>query len=309
MENTGLDKISKFQYTQLSVLFRKLISKPLTNAFEKTLPCDIQLLVDPDNSGIKKLIDYKNYELKFPTGPKIFASNHVFYDDIATLCAVINENVHILVDSSSKDNFKSFLDRIALYLNGVIYVDKNILEDRFLSVLKMEKVILNGGNILMFPESTWNFSQNEIIRPFRAGIIDLAKKTDSSIIPCGIDAINKKYVVNFGKKFQMNTESKLNLYRDLRDMLATLRYEIWEKDLEKFETLNESYWLEYIKDICKDGEYDLVYEENNTFKPKNVISLEQVICQIFGIEYNTMATNYEGYKKIKKLVQNWTNYR
>lgn len=311
MENYKLEQVSKLQYTKTSILFRKLISKSLTSAFEKTLPCAIQLLVEKNNSESKEkeLVNYKSHELEFPTGPKIFASNHVFYDDIATLCVVINENVHILVDTGSKKDFKSLIDCIALYLNGVIYVDKASPEDRALSALKMEKVLSNGGNILMFPESTWNFSQNEIIRPFRAGIIDLARKSESSIIPCGIDAINNKYVVNFGKPLQMDTESKLELYRDLRDALSTLRYEIWEKDLEKFESLDESFWLEYIKNICRDGDYDLVYEENNVFKPKNVVSLEQIICEIFGLEYHTMATNYEEYKKIKRLVQGWTNYK
>jgi hypothetical protein len=257
---------------------------------------------------IRQSIRVLSDDYSFPVGPKIFAANHVFYDDIATLCLSIKENTYILCDKETKVTAEA-IDRIFLFLNGVIFVDKVSVEGRKLSAEKMLKVLENGANLLIFPESAWNFSPNQIIRPFRAGIIDIAAK-GYPIIPCGIDCVNNEYAVLFGEAIDVRDyPDKVEAYHALRGAMATLRYRIWETDHEPAYNLNDDYWFEYITSISKGKRIDLEFEEKHIYKSKESITLEEVLCEIFGLEYHTIATNYTEYKKIKKLVEYWTNYR
>ena len=59
----------------------------------------------------------------------------------------------------------SYPERLALFLNGVLYFDKGDRTERVAASLVMECILLNGGNILIFPESTLNRMGGLIVLP------------------------------------------------------------------------------------------------------------------------------------------------
>lgn len=66
---------------------------------------------------------------------------------------------------------------------------------------------------------------------FIGGIIDIAKKTGAIIQPVAVEQYGKHFKINIGENFDTslygeNSKEKRRAIRELRDMLATLKYEI-----------------------------------------------------------------------------------
>lgn len=106
--------------------------------------------------------------------PVIYAATHGLKDDIAIGLASCNRHSYVLF-ASLPDFFGTF-DGPALWLNGVILIDRKNKESRKSAIPKMKKVIEKGADILMYPEGTLNKTENLIVQKIYPGIYHLAKK-------------------------------------------------------------------------------------------------------------------------------------
>jgi hypothetical protein len=296
-------------YNKIGIDFRKRINPYLTKEFVKTLPHKIRVLKN----------EYEN-----DGRPTIYSASHIFYDDIAAILCAISENMYLVADSDTKKDINP-LEALALYLNGVMFFEKdpNLAKQNEREKLtnRMIKILDCGGKILIFPESTWNFSPNKLIRDdLPWGLLKVADAVNANVVPVAIDLVKDEYLVNVGKKIS-RTSDLTNDIRTLRDDMATLVWQLIElKEPLKREKLglgidenycydyiqdrlipNEEYWYNYIKEKCQGGVYDFVKEERCAFRQKGKISLDEIIAEMFGMEYRSMASDYEAYIKVRNL--------
>ena len=227
------------------------------------------------------------------TRPIIFVPTHVGKYDIEVTSPAIKDHYYLL--SGDYEHIQGTIDERFLSLNGVFYFNEKDKADRKAVVEKMIKHLKSGGNLMYFIEGTWNITPNLPMLPCYWGIVDIAKKSNAIIIPVASEQYGKLFKINIGKNFDMNNygdglEEKARAISDLRDTLATLKWEIWETESVKREDLTGHEWEEYVKQRFKEWPYfNEEYIAELIYKPKNVTTKEEV------------------YGPIKKLVPNKNN--
>lgn len=155
----------------------------------------------------------------------------------------------------------------------------------------MKRVLRDGGNVLYFPEGTWNLTPHLPLNKCYYGIIEVAKEADAIIIPIGIEQYGNEFIAKVGKNFdvgrytpfgkQDRREIQKIAIRDLRDELATLKWEIWESvaPLVRRE-IGDDYYQKFVQD--KIGEWNLEFEAftNALYRDKNIVDAEEVFAPI-----------------------------
>ncbi len=219
------------------------------------------------------------------TRPIIFALTHVGKFDIEVVSEAVKDHYYLL--SGDFEHIQGIVDAPFLGLNGVFYFNEKVKEDRQQVSEKMIDHLQNNGNLMYFPEGTWNIISNLPVLPCYWGIVDVAKKGNAIIIPIAAEQYGKHFKVNVGENFDMNQygdtkEEKTKAINDLRDVLATLKWEIWEteKPLTRSE-LSGREWEEYVEARFKEWPYfNKEYISNLIFKPKDVIEHDEVYAPI-----------------------------
>ena len=164
-----------------------------------------------------------------PNKPVIYAVNHFCFADTPIMGRITPKRSYILLGKQRL----GFSDWLYFILNGVIFVDRKDKEDMAASKHAMSAYLNQGSSIVMFPEGTWNLTENQLILPMKWGIIDIAKETGAQIIPTVLeyDREKKKCFVRFDVPMVFAPEdSKAEAIIALRDTLATMRWEFWERN-------------------------------------------------------------------------------
>ncbi|MFI3201589.1 MAG: 1-acyl-sn-glycerol-3-phosphate acyltransferase [Eubacteriales bacterium] len=212
--------------------------------------------------------------------PIIFVPSHVGKFDIELISEAIKEHYYLL--TYDYENIKGTLDALFLDLNGVFYFLKSNKTDRKRVKDNMVTHLKKGGNILYFIEGEWNFTPNLMVLPVYWGIVDIARESNAVILPIGVCQYEKTFLVNIGTYFDMkeygdSQEEKTRVITDLRDILATLVWEIYETKKCKRSEITSDYWDTYVDERL--GEWsnitmDMINE--NIYKPKGIVTWEEV---------------------------------
>lgn len=126
-----------------------------------------------------------------------------------------------------------FSDWLYFILNGVIFVDRKDKEDTAASKQAMTAYLNKGRSIVMFPEGTWNLTENQLMLPMKWGIVDIARETRAQIIPTVLeyDREQKKCFIRFGAPMLFSPDdNKVDAIAALRDAMATMRWEFCERN-------------------------------------------------------------------------------
>ena len=164
-----------------------------------------------------------------PNKPVIYAVNHFCFADTPIMGRITPQRSYIL---SGKQRL-GFSDWLYFMLNGVIFVDRKDKEDLAASKKAMSAYLNKGRSIVMFPEGTWNLTENQLMLPMKWGIIDIARETGAQIIPTVLeyDREQKKCFVRFGEPMVFSPEdNKADAISALRDTLAAMRWTFWERN-------------------------------------------------------------------------------
>ena len=175
-----------------------------------------------------KVIVEQNCHL-LPDKPVIYAVNHFCFADTPIMGCITPKRSYILLGKQRL----GFSDWLYFMLNGVIFVDRKDKEDMAASKMAMAAYLNKGCSIIMFPEGTWNLTENQPILPMKWGIIDIAKETGAQIIPTILkyDRKQKKCFVQFEKPKVFSAEDgKADAINDLRDAMATVCWDLWERN-------------------------------------------------------------------------------
>lgn len=195
-------------------------------------------------------------ERQYTDRPIIFALTHVGKYDIEVSAVGIKEHFYLL--SGDYEHLQGTFDGMFLLINGVIYFNEKVKSDRDAVKDKMVAYLRSGGNLMYFPEGTWNLKPNLPVLPCFWGIVEIAQKSNALIVPVAVEQYGKCFKLNIGKNFDMmqfgtDKLEKSKAITALRDEMATLKWEIWENEsVQKRGELNEDEWKNYVKQRLKE---------------------------------------------------------
>ena len=213
---------------------------------------------------------------------RIYACTHIGGNDIQRTFQVIKEPAYLMLGDPG------ILYKMLIYqglrMNGVIPLETPDKEDRKIAYNRALELLENGGNLLIYPEGAWNVTPNLVVMKLFNGTVRMAKETNSEIIPIAIEQYNQTFYFNIGKNYTIDKDtlkSVEELKDDLREKLATLKWEIMEREpFLKQEEITENYLQEFQEKIvnrCNYGYgFSLQDAINESFHDKLVVDSKEV---------------------------------
>lgn len=237
--------------------------------------------------------------------PIIYALTHVGKFDIEVSAVGIKDHFYLL--SGDYEHLQGLVDGAFLLVNGVLYFNEKVKWDRREVINRMIDHLRDGGNLMYFPEGTWNLKPELPMLPCYWGIIDIAQKSNAIIIPVAVEQYGKSFKINIGYNIDMQDYGSDNIGRSkaivyLRDVLATLKWEIWETEPQlKRGNMSGNEWDEYVADRLAEWPYfDLEYIEGMIYKPKNITAPNEAFAHL-NIICPTMQNTFLFNKRLKGL--------
>lgn len=235
--------------------------------------------------------------------PIIFALTHVGKFDIEVSAVGIKDHFYLL--SGDYEHLQGLVDGAFLLVNGVLYFNEKVKWDRNEVVDRMICHLKSGGNLMYFPEGTWNLKPELPMLPCYWGIVDIAQKSNAIVIPVAVEQYGKKFKINIGKNFDMQAFGTDNIEKSkaitvLRDVLATLKWEIWETEpqLSRNE-MSGNEWNQYVEARLAEWPYfDLEYIDGMIYKPKNITQYKDAFAHLNNI-HPTMQNAFLFNKRLK----------
>lgn len=217
---------------------------------------------------VRYRIERANDYSVLPDMPIIFAANHSAFPDTPVVLRMTRRRSYIL---AGRQNL-AFIDGVFFALNGTIWVDRKDKADMAASKQAMADYLGKGCSILMFPEGTWNLTENLLMLPMKWGIIDMAKETGAQIIPVGLDYDREKKIcrVCFGESMVFDAQTdKVQAIAQLRDTMATQRWRFMEeRGVYSRKALDMDAEREKLRYSIKEyPPIDWAYEESCIFRP------------------------------------------
>ena len=220
--------------------------------------------------------------------PIIFAITHIGKYDIEIVSAAIKDDYYLL--TGDYEHLQGTLDALFLAANGVIYFNQRVKSDRTLVSQRMIEHLQAGGNLMYFPEGTWNMTPNLPMLPCYWGIVEIAQKGNAIIVPIAIDQYGKYFKINIGENFDMlrfgnDPSEKANAIASLRDTMATLKWEIWETEkISRSEVCGDE-WDKYIAARFQEWSYfNMDYIYRLIFKPKDITTYTDAFAHLQSID-------------------------
>ncbi len=160
--------------------------------------------------------------------PIIYVVNHTCSLDIPIMARLTNMRPYFLLGTQQLGKLEKFY----FQMTGSIFVDRKDKEDRANSKKAMIEYIKKGRSIVIFPEGTWNLTDNQMLLPTKWGIMDVAKSTGARVIPVILDydLYEDAVIAKLGHSCQLCIDQdNMDLMYCMRDTMATMRWDLWER--------------------------------------------------------------------------------
>ena len=187
------------------------------------------LLMQLTKTKVKCRVILENTYTPLPDRPIVFAANHSAFMDTPIMERVTKRRSYILSGRQSLP----FVDWLFFALIGSIWVDRKSGADMKASKDAIIEYLQKGQSVLWFPEGTWNLTDNLLVMPLKWGIVEIAKQANAQIIPVVLryDRAENICQVKFGQPItDMQLENKVDAIRNLRDAMATLRWDLLSRE-------------------------------------------------------------------------------
>lgn len=212
---------------QETTLQKQHKGKPLTDSGFVMMARDFlyPILMFLTGTKVRCKVETVNTYTPLPGKPIIFAANHSAFQDTPIMLRVTKRRSYALLGTQNL----AFIDRVFFALNGTIWVDRRDKADMAAAKDGILAYLRKGQSVLWFPEGTWNLTANQLMMPMKWGIIDVARSAGAQIIPAALDYDREANVcrIKFGAPMAGDAlENKAEAIRDLRDTMATLRWDL-----------------------------------------------------------------------------------
>ena len=159
----------------------------------------------------------------------IYACTHIGGDDCQRIFEAIRRGCWWFIGDPG--GLYKEASGLLLHLNGCIMLDTSDKEDRHIAYLRGVELLKNGGTLMIYPEGARNGTENLPVMEMFQGTAKMAIETNTNIIPIAIEQYKNRFVINIGNEiFPNNFCNSVDLTQKLRDILATLKWEIWERE-------------------------------------------------------------------------------
>lgn len=254
----------------------------------------------------KQTVEFINKDIPKTDKKIVFVVSHIGKWDFEIINEQIKQHFHII--ASDYMNMHKTFGETFMKANGVIFVDIDNKKDRMNSQEMMNKVLKQNDNMMIFPEGTWNLSENNIINDIHFGAVEIALKNDAVIVPIALEQYDKRFVINIGNLFDPSdvmskyTDSKYDLLIDesmkfkikleankiLRDKMATLKYEIWnQQGVVERNKIPYDYWKEFINERCAEWPgYSMSEQYRNGCFPREKKEYYNMINELSKMKIN-----------------------
>lgn len=221
--------------------------------------------------------------------PIVYACTHIGGDDIQRTFEAIKDHAYLFL-GDPEGIYQDFTG-VILNLNGAICLETSNKKDRHIAKERSIELLKKGGSLLIYPEGAWNITDNLPVMKLYSGAVKMALETGADIVPIAIEQYENRFFVNIGENIKMEDNIDLsitNLNLKLRDELATLKWEIWEKNgLHKRSSVPENFREQFQQQIIDKCEYGFTVEDvyNTMYKDPNEPSPDEVFSYIKKISH------------------------
>jgi 1-acyl-sn-glycerol-3-phosphate acyltransferase len=195
--------------------------------------------------------------------PVIYASTHIGRYDLESNFITHNKNCYLFLGDAGS-MYRNF-DGMILNMNGLIYTDTAYKTDRMIAKENCIKLLNQGGNLIIFPEGAWNITENQPVMNLFTGAVEIAIRSGAVIIPVAMENRNNKYYVNIGENIDysnMSLDKKRELSDELRNVLCTLKWKIWENEgIHKRCDIPDGYSDIFLNNIMKQSTTEYTVDE------------------------------------------------
>lgn len=137
--------------------------------------------------------------------PIIYACIHIGSYDVESNFLSLKDHFYNFY-GDPREVYRSF-DDILLNLNGVIYADTDLKEDRLIVKESCVKLLKQGENLLIYPEGAWNITSNQVVMKLFTGDVEMAIRGEAQIVPIAMENQGNTYYVNIGKNIDYANET------------------------------------------------------------------------------------------------------
>ena len=240
---------------------------------------------------VKYKIVRDNDLVKLDNHPVIIAANHTRFQDTPIVCKTLHETLGERGYIFAGKQRLGLLDNIYFNLYGSIFIDRKSKADAAVAQQAMEEYLALGKTVIVFPEATWNLSDELLMLPMKWGIIKSANRQNAQIIPTILDYDDEKKEchVSFGEPRLIDSSQNLKEEIDaLRDSMAAMRFGYISKKNVARENLSVEAEREKKEEmIAEYPNYDYDYEQSCIYQPN--------------------VSKDEAFAHVKKLVPNKQN--
>lgn len=158
----------------------------------------------------------------------IYVSNHLHSLDQFPIISAIGKDKPLII--LAKNTLLKLKRGIIYKYVGCEFVDMNSAKSEISAIRELEKSVLHGKDILIFPEGTRN-STKEYMLPFKIGAALIAQETGTKIVPIAINedyrCLQKNYLyVRRGSEIVVSPYD--DLYNKNQMLEESVRALIWE---------------------------------------------------------------------------------
>lgn len=158
----------------------------------------------------------------------IFACTHIWENDLENIYEVLGKGCWWFVGDPGflyKD-----ISGLLLALNGRIYADLTHRDDCHIAFLNSVELLNKGGSLMIFPEGARNGTENIPVMKLFPGVARMSKQTGVQIMPVAVEQYGKDFWVSFGEGIKPEERQSIEELTDLlRERMATLKWELWER--------------------------------------------------------------------------------
>lgn len=218
--------------------------------------------------------------------PVIYASTHIGYFDVFMLFEAIKSHCYLFL-GDPETVYRTFEGWLA-DANGIICMNAYSKTDRKIAKETAIRLLQQNGSLLIYPEGAWNVTDNLPVMKLFGGTVEMALKTGAEIVPIAIEQYEKDFYVNIGRniRYANTPPDTKKLTDELRDILATLKWEIWESfpQIER-SSLSDDYGDIFVKNImaeCSDS-YTMEMIEDERYYDRTVTSPKEAYAFIYHL--------------------------
>jgi len=288
MFNTGLKKFEDATVDNFTTEYGRILRGKLNKPWKKVLSL----------ATSKKVIIEESYPLD-KNKTYVFACNHSFDEDVISILQSLDRNAYVLNGSTDQTEHNPVF--LAVWLNGMVYVNRLNNESRNNSVLKMKKLLKSGTSVMMFVEGGYNNSENQFINPPFPGVYTLAKEENVEVVPVisfndydwETQSFDGNIYIRMGKPIPLAEYEKYEGLNHLRDVMSTMMYDIINEHVDQVErkTLGENpreYYMQIRQKVyeCQKWYNDVWHEELTVYDGHNVTPPKKALSYADNVNVN-----------------------